>query len=120
MPRIPPSRENSPTNTQSSSLSCSDPIGTQDTERHGEVEAGALLANVCRREVHGNVRRWDVVAAGAQRGADAILTLTDGGIRQADGMEVDFVQFYAGDVNFNFDDIGFDTVDCRAESLVDH
>src|SRR6266403_1214962 len=83
MPRIPPSRERSPTNTQSSSLSCSDPIGTQDTERHGEVEAGALLANVCRREVHGNVRRWDVVAAGAQRGADAILTLTDGGIRQS-------------------------------------
>ena len=70
--------------------------------------------------IHGDMSGWDVVATVAQRAADAVLTLTDGGIGQADGVEVDFVQFYSGDVEFDFDDTGVDTVDRGTEGFVEH
>jgi len=87
--------------------------------RRPELLPEPALRNVGSK-IHGDMSGWDVVATVAQRGADAVLTLTDGGIGQADGVEVDFVQFYSGDVDFDFDDTGVDTVDRGTEGFVEH
>src|SRR5712692_11992187 len=94
------------------------PVGTQDSERHGQVEARALLANVCRSEVNGDLSGRDVVAAVFQRRAYAVTALAHGRVGQADGVEVIFGSLDAGNINLNLNDAGIDAIHRRAQSLI--
>src|SRR5262245_53501005 len=83
IPRTPPSRDSSPTNTQSSSsFLFNPPQAPRIPQRHGQVEAGAFLANVGGRKVHRAVGWWNVIAAVTQGGAHSILALAYRGIGQ--------------------------------------
>ena len=57
---------------------------TKHGDGDGEVEAGALLASVRRREVHGDAAQRELEAAVADRGAHALARLLHRGVGQAD------------------------------------
>ncbi len=96
------------------------PPYAEDAERHGQVEAGPLLANVGRRQVDGDLGGWNIVAAVLQRRADPVAAFADRGIGQADGVKVVFLHFDAGDIHFHFDDVGVNTVNRGAQRLIEH
>jgi hypothetical protein len=95
-------------------------VGTENSEGHGQIEAGALFANVGGREINGDVGGRNIAAAVFERGANAIAALAHGGVGQADGVEVILVRFYAGDVDFDFDDVGVNAVNGSAQSFIEH
>jgi hypothetical protein len=66
------------------------------------------------------VRGGNVVSAIAQGGAYAVAALADGGIGQADGVEMVVVGLDPGDVDLDLDDVGVDSVDYGAKGLVEH
>ena len=70
-------------------------VGSQDAKRHGQVEPGAFLADIGGRQVHRDVSRRNVIATVAQRGTDPVLAFPDGGIREPDCVEMDFIQLDA-------------------------
>lgn len=47
----------------------------------------------------------NVIAAVFQRGANAIAALAHGSVGQADGVEIILICLYAGDVDFDFDEL---------------
>ena len=95
-------------------------VGAQDAERHGQVEAGAFLADVGGRQVDGDVGGRNVVAAVLQRRADAVAAFAHRGVGQADGVKVVFVLLDAGDVDLDLNDVGVDAVDGGTQGLVEH
>src|SRR5579863_4912297 len=95
-------------------------VGTDDAEGHGQVESGTFFLDVSGGEIDGDLRGWDVVAAIFQRGADAVTALPDGGVGQADGVEMVLVGLDAGAVDLDLNDVGVDAVDGGAESLIEH
>jgi hypothetical protein len=95
-------------------------VGSDDAEGHGQVESGTFFLDVGGGEVDGDVRGRDVVAAILQRGADAVAALADGGVGQADGVEVVLIALDAGAVDFHLNNVGIDAVDGGAESFVEH
>ena len=95
-------------------------VGSDDAEGHGQVESGAFFLDVGGGEVDGDVGGGNVVAAVLQRGADAVAALADGGVGQADGVEVVLIALDAGAVDFDLNDVGVDAVDGGAESFIEH
>src|ERR1035441_5722884 len=95
-------------------------ISADDAEGHGKVESRAFFFDVSRGEVDGDVRGGNVVAAVFQRGADAVAALADGGVGQADRVEVVLIALDAGAVHLDLDDVGIDAVNGGAESFVEH
>jgi len=68
-PRIPPSSESSPTNTQSSgSLFVEPAVSAQNSKRHGQIKARTFLANVGRGQIHGDVRGRDIAVRLVEHG----------------------------------------------------
>jgi len=61
--------------------------GKQDTERDGQIIVCALLANICRGEVHGDAAHGKAPATVADRRTHALLGLLHGGVRQPDDHE---------------------------------
>ncbi len=95
-------------------------IGSDNAEGHGKVESGTFFLDVGGSEVDGDMRGRDVVAAVFQRGADAVAALADGGVGQADRVEVVLIALDAGAVHLDLDDVGIDAVNGGAESFVEH
>jgi hypothetical protein len=99
-------------------LECS--IGAEDADGHGKVEAGALFFDVSGGEVDGDVGGGEVEAGVADGGADAVAGFTDGGIGEADGVEVVILRFDSGEIDFDVNDVGVDAVDRGAEGFEEH
>jgi len=95
-------------------------VGSNDAERHGQVESQTFFLDVGGGEVDGDMRGRDVVPAVFQRGADAVTALAHGGVGQANGVEVVLIALDAGAVDFHLNDVGIDAVDGGAESFVEH
>ncbi len=95
-------------------------VGSDDAEGHGQIESGAFFLDVGGGEVDGDVGGRNVVAAVLERGADAVAAFADGGVGQADGVEVVLIALDAGAVDFDLNDVGVDAVDGGAESFIEH
>ncbi len=95
-------------------------IGSDDAERHGQVESRAFFLYVGGREIDGDLRGRNVVAAILQRGAHAVAALAHRGVGQADGVEVVLIALDAGAVDLHLNDVGVDAVDRGAECLIEH
>src|SRR5262249_7199585 len=118
--RMPPSRESSPTKRQSEiSLLIRPAIGTENTQRHRQVETRAFLFYVCRCEIDSDVGQGDVITAIPECGSDPVPAFANG-VRQTDGVEVVFFALNAGNINFDFNDVGVNAIDGGAEGLVEH
>ena len=64
------------------------PVGGEQRQRDREVEVVPLLAEVGGREVHGDRPGGQVEAAVLQRGANPLPALADGGVGQADDLDL--------------------------------
>ena len=62
--------------------------GEEQADRHGEVEGGAVFADIGRGEIDGDAAGGEGVAGVFDRRLDAILALLDRPVRQADGGEL--------------------------------
>ena len=60
------------------------------------------------------------VAGVLDRGAHAIAALSHRRIRQAHGVKVILLRDHAAIVNLHIDEVGVDSVDCRAENFKEH
>ena len=80
-----------------------------ESEGHGEVEAGAFLANVRRGEIDGD----------ALAGGKFVLAIAQGGL-DALAAFFEVVHVRGADVNLDFDEVGVDAVDGRAERFEEH
>jgi hypothetical protein len=94
-------------------------IGPDDSERHGQIEAGALFLNVGRGEVNSDVGRWNVVATILEGGADPVAAFAHGGVGQTDGVKVILVGLDTGAVHLDLNNVGIDAIDRGAESLIE-
>ena len=92
-------------------------ITAQNSQCHGQIEAGAFFLDIGRRQVDGDVGGRNIVSGILQRGADALAALAHRGIGQANGVKVIFVGADAGDVNLNLDDIGINAIHRGAQSF---
>ena len=95
-------------------------VGAEDADGDGQVEAGAFLLNVGGGEVDGDAGGRNVEAGVLDGGADAVAGLADGGVGQADGGELFFIEDDAGEVDFDIDDAGVDAVDGGAAGFEEH
>jgi hypothetical protein len=95
-------------------------IGAEDADGHGEVEAGALFFDVGGGEVDGDVSGGEVEAGVADGGADAVAGFANGGVGEADGVEVVLLGFDGGEIDFDVDDVGVDAVDGGADGFEEH
>ena len=95
-------------------------VSAENAERHRQIEAGAFLPDVGRREVNGDVGGRNVVAAILQSRANALAALPHRGIGQADGGEVVLVGFYRRNIDFNLNQVRVDAIDGGAKCLVEH
>src|ERR1700756_3595156 len=95
-------------------------IGTDDAERHGQVEPGTFFLDVGRGKVDSDVGGRNVVAAVFQRGADAVASFAHSCVGQADGVEVVLIALDARAVDFYLNNVGIDAVDGGAQRLVKH
>jgi hypothetical protein len=62
----------------------------------------------------------NVVAAVLEGGADAVAAFADGGVGQADGVEMILVGLDAGAIDLYLNNVGVDPIDGGAEGLVEH
>src|SRR5438552_925038 len=95
-------------------------VGAENSQRHRQVESRTFFLYIRGREVDGDLCSRNIVAAVAQRRADALAALAHRRIGQADGVEVVFRGANAGDIDLNFDDRRVYAVDGGAESLEEH
>ena len=95
-------------------------VGAEDAQRHRQVEARTFFLYIRGREVDGDLRGRNVVAAIAQRRTDALAALAHRRIGQPDGVEVVFRGANAGDIDLNFDDRRVYAVHGGAESFEEH
>jgi len=95
-------------------------IGAEDADGHGKVEAGALFLDVGGGEVDGDVSGGEVEAGVADGGADAVAGFANGGVGEADGVEVVLLGFDGGEIDFDVDDVGVDAVDGGADGFEEH
>jgi hypothetical protein len=86
----------------------------------GRSKPRAFLLDVGGRQVDGDVRGRDVVAAVLQRRANSFAALAHRRVRQAHGGEVVFRHLDAGNVHFHLDDRGVNAVDRGAQGLEEH
>ncbi len=120
-PRTPPSSDSSPTKRQSPiSFLVKSPIRADDAECHGQVESGTFFLDVGGREIDGDVRGGNVVAAVLEGCADPVAALAHSGVGKADSVEVVLIALDAGAVDFHLNNVGVDAVDGGAESLIEH
>ena len=91
--------------------------GGEQSEGDGQIEGGALLADVGGGEVDGDAVVREVEAAVLDGGANAVATLADGGIGQPDGGERGEA---GGDVDLDVDEAGLNTVQGRGEDAGEH
>ncbi len=75
-------------------------VRAEDSDRDGQVEAGAFLLQVGGSEIDGDVRGRNEIAGVLDGGADAIAALAHGGVGKADGVEVVLLGDDAAVVNF--------------------
>jgi hypothetical protein len=90
-----------------------------ESESHGEIEAGAFFANVSGSEIDGDalaVREF--VAAIAHGGLDAFAAFFDGVVGEADDVEV--LHASGADVDLDFDEVSVDAIDGGTESFEEH
>ena len=95
-------------------------VGADDTEGHRQVESGSFFLNVGGSEIDGDMRGRNVVSAVFEGGANAVAALADGGVGEADGVEVILITLDAGAVDLHLNNVGVDAVDRGAESFVEH
>ena len=65
-----------------------DPLGRQDAHGHRQIKAGALLADVGRRQIDGDAVAGEFIAGVLQGGPDPVLALLHRNLGQAHGGEV--------------------------------
>ena len=87
-------------------------MGRSNPEPSFLMSAGARLIMMSRRR--------NVAPAILQRGRDAVATLADGGVGQANGVEVVLIGLDARNVDLDLNNVGVDAVDGGAESFVEH
>src|SRR5262249_32804916 len=92
-------------------------LTTDQTEGHGQIEGGTFLANIRRRQIHGDALIEGILkTAIAQRGLDALATFLYGDVRQADHCEgTGILALLRTDVDFHLDQIGVYTKHGGAE-----
>ena len=73
----------------------------RDCHCHRQVEPGALLAHLRRRQVHGETGPWELEAAVADRGADALACLFD--CRRCEANQEELARIAAADVGLDVD-----------------
>ena len=86
----------------------------------GRVESGAFFLDIGGGQVDSDLRGRNVVTAIFQRGADAVAAFSNGGIGEADGVEVVLVGLDARAVDLDLDDVGVDALNGGAESFIEH
>ncbi len=72
------------TGNPATSFLVSPAIGSNNAERHRQLETRSFLLNVGRGEIDGDVSGRDVVAAVLERGANAVAAFAHGCIGKAD------------------------------------
>src|ERR1019366_8237062 len=95
-------------------------VGSENSDGDGQIEAGASLLDVGRGQVDGDAGGRNVEAGVLDGGAHAVAGLADGGVGQADGVELLFVGLDAGEVDLDVDDAGVDAVDGGAAGFEEH
>lgn len=82
-----------------------DPGGGENAHRHGQVEGGAVLLDVGRRQIDGDAPHRELVARVADGRLDPVLAFLDRPLGQADGGEL---RQPLADVHLDLDGIGVD------------
>src|SRR5262249_48670803 len=95
-------------------------IRAQDAHGHGQIEPGAFFLDVRRRQVDGDLRERNFVAAVSQRGADPLPALPHGRVGQADRLEIVVRAPRGADVHLYFNNVGVDSVNGGALRLEEH
>ena len=119
--RTLPSSPSSPTSRNGPKSSIAQrSVSTQDADRDGQVEAGALLLQIGGREIDGDEGGRNQVAGVFDGRAHPVAAFADGRVRKADGVEVVLIADYAAQIDFDVDQTGVDAVDGGAEGLEEH
>ena len=94
-------------------------LAAGESQRHGQIECGAFLADVGGREIdRDRVPRRKIESAIAQSGANAFAAFFHGNVRQADDCEMPFVCGHH--VNLGLDEIRVNAEHGCAECLEKH
>jgi len=88
-----------------------------DPERDRQIERGATLAEIGRRQVHGDAPRRVLIAAVANGSSDALTSLLQRGVRQPDDREARQARSY---VHLHADDATIETVESGGEQRRKH
>jgi hypothetical protein len=91
--------------------------GREHAEGDGEVERRPRLADVRRRQVHGDAMRGELEAGIPDRAADAVATLTHARVGQPDHREGRQAE---GDIHLDVDREGLDSEDGSAPQAGEH
>jgi hypothetical protein len=81
-------------------------VSPQDSHRHGQVKARSFFLDVRRRQIDGDLRDRNFIAAVSQGGTDALPALSHGGVWQADGLEVLFLAPGRANIDLYLNDVG--------------
>ena len=92
------------------------PVGGEDADGKGQVVAAALLADIRRREVDGDVGSGRLEADIPHGRTDTVVTLLDGGIGQSRQAKL----HPSGHIHFDGDSRGFQSHDGCTECLDKH
>src|ERR1700676_4815882 len=85
-------------------------VGSDDAERHRQVESWAFLLYIGGGQIDCDVRRRNIVAAILQCRANSISAFAHRGVRQADSMKVILISLDAGAVKLHLNNVRIDAV----------
>jgi hypothetical protein len=110
--RSPPSRPSSPTSRKRRQIRrLQRPIRAQDADGNGQIEARALLLDIRRSQIDGDVGRRNQVSGVLHRRPHAVAALAHRRIRQTDGVKMVFFGNGSAEVYLDIDEVGIDAVD---------
>src|SRR5207248_6300537 len=84
-------------------------ISAENAEGHWKIETGAFFFYVGGSKIDDDVGGRDIVSAVLEGGANALVTLTHGGIRETDCHKLIFKCLNAGNVNLDLHHVGINS-----------
>ena len=91
-------------------------LGGQNRHGDREVEGGALLFDVCGRQVYGDMMAREGVTGVLDGGLDSVFALPNGHVGEADGRKQ---REAGGEIDLDGDGMGLDADDGAADGLDD-
>jgi len=95
-------------------------LRAQNADSDRQIEAGAFLLQVGRRQIDGDVGGRQRKAGVADRCANTIAAFAHGSVRQSDSRKALLRLLDAGEIHLNINDVRIDTVHSSTQRLEEH